>query len=278
MFFFQLRNELWKLFGKKRTYIGFTMFLLAQNAIILAYRFTHVSRQMIRALENNGFDAARYISVLTISTIMVIVMSLTLMPLYAALVGGDLVAKEAEDGTLRMILSRPITRLRLLLLKWLAGAIFCFILVLSLGGFGLFFTSFWFPWGDLFTVPPLLPFGTFAAAPGLKYYLLAHLFMVPKACTMMSLAFMFSCFNIKPASATIIALSLMFISRIMQDLPFFSDFQSWFITYDMDCWRAVFAEHIQWWSIGQSLSFLLGYNVTFLIIGCTVFQLRDIKS
>src|ERR1035438_4376348 len=31
MFYHHLRNELWKLFGKKRTYIGFGAFLLAQN-------------------------------------------------------------------------------------------------------------------------------------------------------------------------------------------------------------------------------------------------------
>src|SRR5438132_648750 len=37
MFYLQLRNELWKLFAKKRTYIGFLMFLLAQNAIILVF-------------------------------------------------------------------------------------------------------------------------------------------------------------------------------------------------------------------------------------------------
>jgi len=29
MFYRHLRNELWKLFGKKRTYIGFGAFLLA---------------------------------------------------------------------------------------------------------------------------------------------------------------------------------------------------------------------------------------------------------
>ena len=34
MFYLQLRNELWKLFAKKRTYIGFLMFLLAQNVIM----------------------------------------------------------------------------------------------------------------------------------------------------------------------------------------------------------------------------------------------------
>jgi ABC-2 type transport system permease protein len=278
MFSLQLRNELWKLFGKKRTYIGFAMFLLVQNAIILAYRFTHVSRMMIRALENNGFDAQRYISVLTISTIMVVAMSYTLMPLYAALVGGDFVAKEAEDGTLRMILSRPITRMRLLLLKWLAGVIFSFLLVVSLGGFGLLFTSLWYPWGDLFTGPPWLPFGTFTSTRGFESYLLAHLLMISKACTIMTLAFMFSCFNMKPASATILALSLMFISGIMQNLPFFSDFQSWFITYDMDVWLQAFADRMAWWRVGEELSFLVGYNVTFLVIGCTAFQMRDIKS
>ena len=36
MFLRHLRNELWKLFGKKRTYIGFGAFLLAQNAMLLA--------------------------------------------------------------------------------------------------------------------------------------------------------------------------------------------------------------------------------------------------
>jgi len=36
----RLRNELWKLFGKKRTYIGFTMFLLAQLIVTLVFRFS----------------------------------------------------------------------------------------------------------------------------------------------------------------------------------------------------------------------------------------------
>ena len=57
MFWHQLRNELIKLFGKKRTYIGFAMFLLAQNVIALVFRFTRASRGMERALENNGYLA-----------------------------------------------------------------------------------------------------------------------------------------------------------------------------------------------------------------------------
>src|SRR5688572_22962890 len=109
MFYLQLRNELWKLFAKKRTYIGFAMFLLAQNVITLVFRYSSASRGMVRQLEGNGYIAGQFISSLTISTIMLFPIAYILLPLYTSLIGGDLMAKEAEDGTLRLILSRPIS-------------------------------------------------------------------------------------------------------------------------------------------------------------------------
>ncbi len=201
-----------------------------------------------------------------------------MMPLYVTLVGGDMVAKEAEDGTLRMILSRPVSRIRLLLLKWVAGAIFSMVLVLALGLLGYSFTAIWFHSGKLFAVPPLLPFGTFEPGRGLECYVLALVCMFPKAITMMGFAFMFSCFNMKPAAATILALSLMFISGILQDLPYFDDYRTWFITYDMNIWREVFSEKIPWAKILESFAILSAYNLSFIVIGFTGFQLRDIKS
>src|SRR5437762_3049986 len=218
MFYLQLRNELWKLFAKKRTYIGFLMFLLAQNVIILVFRFTNGPRaNMMRTLEGNGYLAQQFISALTVATFMRLLIAYLLLPLYVSLVGGDLVAKEAEDGTLRMILSRPVSRLRLLLLKWLAGAFFSLALVLALGLFGVVFASFWFPWKGLFVFIPGELFSVFDAAGGLQHYVVAHLMMATKAVTVMGLAFMFSCFNIKPAAATILALSFVFANFIMQN-------------------------------------------------------------
>ena len=124
IFYFQLRNELWKLFGKKRTYIGFGMILLTQIVVAVVFRYTRASSNMVRAAGRERVAAEQFISGLTIATVMVFPLAYILMPLYTALIGGDLVAKEAEDGTLRMILARPISRLRLLLVKWLAGAMF----------------------------------------------------------------------------------------------------------------------------------------------------------
>src|SRR6266513_1210057 len=190
MFYFQLSNELWKLFGTTRTYIGFLMFLLAQNAILLLFRFTNGPRvSMMRTLEGNGYVAQEFISALTVATFMLLPIAYMLLPLYVSLVGGDLVAKEAEDGTLRMILSRPVSRLRLLLLKWFAGAVFSFALVMTLGVFGVLFASFWFPWKGLFVFIPGELFSVFDASSGWQHYAAAHLLMAAKACTVMGLAF-----------------------------------------------------------------------------------------
>src|SRR5258706_1227812 len=163
MFLAQLKNELWKLFGKKRTYIGFGAFLLAQTMMLLAFKYTRWQKDFEGLLSGNGYLATEFISVLTVSLVMLIPQIMLLMPLYVALVGGDLVAKEAEDGTLRMILARPISRLRLLALKWVAGLMFSIILVVALGLFGLLFTSFWFSWGGLFVFIPGEMFSVFDA-------------------------------------------------------------------------------------------------------------------
>ena len=279
MFFLQLRNELWKLFGKKRTYIGFGMFLLVQAIIVLVFRYySRASASMIRQLEGNGYVADQFITSLTIATTMLFPIAYVLLPLYTSLVGGDLVAKEAEDGTLRMILSRPISRVRLLLVKWVAGAIFSALLAVSLGAIGILFASIFFKHGGLFVFVPGEVFGVYEWGEGLQRYAVAHAMLAVKAVTITGLAFMFSCFNVKPAAATILSLSFVFVSFVLMQIPFFHDLQQWFLTYHLNVWQNSFAQPVPWWRIGESVSVLLGFNISFLIVGCTAFQVRDIKS
>ncbi len=280
MFFLQLRNELWKLFGKKRTYIGFGAFLVAQNAMLLAFHYSRWQQDTIRLLEGNGYLAQEYISALTVAVIMLIPQIVLLMPLYACLVGGDMVAKEAEDGTLRMILCRPISRLRLLSVKWIAGLIFCIILVASLGFMAVVFASFWFPWKSMFVfVPaPVRVFTLLPAAAGLKLYATAHLVLVVNTCTMFGLAFMFSCFNMKPAAATILALSYLLLNLVMENMPFFEEFKVLCMTHHFRCWLLVFNQPLDWARIGESLSVIVAFNVTAFVVGALALHTRDIKS
>ena len=272
MLILQLRNELWKLFGKKRTHIGFGMFLAAQLTIVLIFYYNDSARRHL------AMAGEEFFSSLTCAAVMILPLAFILLPLYVALVGGDLVAKEAEDGTLRMILSRPISRVRLLLLKWLAGLIFSATQVLALGGLALLIASIWFPWGGMYVFVPGEIMSAFDPTTGWQRYLSAHLFMLVKACTVISLAFMFSCFNIKPAAATILALSFIFANAILMSIPYFADLKHWFLTYHLNVWQFMLAQPIPWWRVWESLSILLGFNVSFLVIGLTAFQVRDIKS
>ena len=280
MFFYQLRSELWKLFGKKRTYIGFGALLLAQNAMLLAFHFSHWRMQVARTLEGTGYMAEEDIGALTVALIMLVPQILLLIPLYTCLVGGDMVAKEAEDGTLRMILCRPVLRIRLLALKWLAGVFFCVILVVALGLMAVLFARIWFPWRGLFVfVPgPVQVFAVLPAWEGLRLYAAAHLILAMNACTMFSLAFMFSCFNMKPAAATVLALSYLLVNLVMENMPFFEEYKQFALTYHFRCWLLVFNDPVQWPHMLESVCVIAASNLTAFIIGATGFHVRDIKS
>lgn len=280
MFYYQLRAELWKLFAKKRTYIGFGMFLAAQAFIILWLRFRpHHVEELMHRLDAMGYTPSQFITNMTISLLMIMPMAMLLLPLYSTLVGGDLVAKEAEDGTLRMILSRPVSRIRLLGVKWITGIIFSVVLTFVLGAFGAGFASLFFPSGGLFFFwPPEGLFVIFGPDQAWQRYSASIAMLMVDTISMTGLAWMFSCFNIKPAAATILAISFLFLFRILQELEFFKELQPYLITYHFRIWLDVLREPVPWWKIGESISILLAYNVTFFVIGTAAFQTRDIKS
>lgn len=280
MFYLQLKNELWKLFGKKRTYIGFATFLLAQNAMLLGFHFGNWQRYSERILEGNGYLAMEYISALSVALVMLFPQILLLMPLYACLVGGDMVAKEAEDGTLRMILCRPVSRVRLLLIKWCAGIIFSIVLVVALGAMALVFARFWFPWKGMFVIipDPERVFAVLTAGEGLKLYACSHLLLALNATTMMTLAFAFGCLNVKPAAATVLGISFLLLNLVIENIPFFAEYREFMLLHHFRAWVVVFANPIDWARIFESLCVLIGFNLTCFIAGATVFQVRDFKS
>jgi ABC-2 type transport system permease protein len=202
------------------------------------------------------------------------------MPLYVTLVGGDMVAKEVEDGSMRMILSRPISRIRLLLVKWVAGTIFSALLVLVLGAVALAFARMLFPWTGMFVYAeePVPGFWLFTWQDGLKLYAFSHLFMAFDAVVMFSVASMFSCFNMKPAAATILALSYLLMSAVLEHIPFFESYQNWFITHHLASWVMLFQSPTPWPQVIQSQIILCAMSATAFIVGAVAFQVRDFKT
>ena len=113
---------------------------------------------------------------------------------------------------------------------------------------------------------------------GLIRYGASMLLQTASLVTITTLAFMFSCFNAKPAAATVITLTLFLADRILSFMPQFESYRHWFMTTHMATWTNIFREPIPWDRIAGDYLYLLGLNGTFLIIGFAVFSRRDFKS
>src|SRR5215213_1193896 len=133
MFLRQLRNECVKLFTRKRTYLGFIAFLVADILIVWLSKQPFALRGINSLLLNNGLKVEEYTRGLSSSAATLVLTVALVSALYLALISGDLIAREIEDGTMRMVLARSIGRRRLFLIKAIVGALHTFLLMVFIG-------------------------------------------------------------------------------------------------------------------------------------------------
>lgn len=280
-FLAQLRGELRKLFARPRTYMGYGAFLVMELIILIVFKLGRGQATMKELLGRNGFELSGASSSLTV-TYWVMGFSMFLLgSIYFALVSGDIVAKESEDGNLRLVLSRPISRLRVLLIKYAAVAIYTvsFVIFVGISGYlmsvaALGWEGALFVWNFKMKVYSVFP----EWGEGMARLSWAALGIGLSMITLSSIGFMFSCFRIKPAAATIVTLSILFIDLVLQEFPFFKPYEQWFVTWRMSCWVYLLEYQVSWPKIIEAYAFLGGLNVTLFVIGALAFQLRDFKT
>ena len=281
LFLQQLRGELRKLFARPRTWMGYGAFLALEVLVLVVYKLESTQNAYRRGLEQKGLEFGTYYSSLTVTFTIMLASMFTLGSIYFALVAGDIVAKENEDGNLRMVFARPVTRLRLLLVKYTAICLytFSFVFFVGISGYAMAVAAVGLD-GGLFVMEPKMK--VFAAYPewaeGASRLALSAAGIGISMITLSSIAFMFSCFKIKPAAATIITLTILFIDFILQEFPFFKPYESYFITYRMSAWVFLMEQYISWPKIIESYALLLGLNVSLFTIGWLSFQTRDFKT
>ena len=279
LFSLQLRGELWKLFARKRTHLGFAVFFTVEILILLLVHLPAGQRTMKKMIEGNGGIFGDYFSGLTLAMIMVTMTVFFLGALFLGLIGGDLVAKEVEDGTMRMTLCRPASRLRVLGVKYAACVIYTFVLVFFIGGSALAAASLVRGAGGLFIWAPeeklmvLYDFG-----PGLLRYCAALPCLALSLLTISTFSFQLSCWNMKPAAATIAAITLFFVDWILHFVPYFETYRPWMMTTHMSTWLNIFRDPVPWQRMVEDYSYLIGLDATFLVLGAVVFASRDFKS
>ena len=231
-------------------------------------------------IEGNGFGFERYFSGTTLG-LQVILWTVFLLPgLFLALVAGDVVSKEVEEGTMRMMLCRPVSRWRLGGLKYIACVVYAFALTGFYGLSALGVGTLYQGTGGLFAFAPFEHlFALYEPEPGLWRYLGALPLLAVCLTSFASLGFMFSCLNMKPAAATVVTLTMLFFfDFIFRNVPYFESLKPYFLTGHMTAWLGVFVHHIEWRGIGVDLAYLLALDATFVVVGIVAFSQRDFKA
>jgi ABC-2 type transport system permease protein len=276
----QFRNELLKLFARKRTYLGFIVFVLIEIIVAWLWHRPILTKPIRDLLTNNGLPFDEYYSGLSLASFILVLTVGLVAGLYLSLVGGDLVAKEMEEGTIRMVLARPISRAQFFIIKALVGVAHTFLLMLFIGvsslvaGFivhrGL---------GPLLVFAPLEKvFAAYDTTDGLWRYFLAVLLMSCTYQTVSALALMCSCMKLKPATATVLSLSVLYVDLAFNSIPFLAPHKNWFLSHHLSCWMLSLRYLPPWHSIATSMLILAGLTVTFWSIGLASLSARDVKT
>ena len=142
--------ELFKIFKKPRTYIAFAaialIILLIQLAMYadgesyLEFMLGNIESAFdIEGKKLNGY----FIFYLILHTLLVHV------PLLICLVSGDIIAGEGNMGTLRLLVTKPVSRTTIILSKFWASTIYTLLLLSFMAVMGLFGSMALFGVSDL---------------------------------------------------------------------------------------------------------------------------------
>ncbi len=237
-----LQIEVFKIFKRPRTYIAFiaiwAIVTLIQVAIYAdgAKYMDFVLRDVRESFDIIGRPLNGYfVCFVILQTLLIHV------PLLVALVSADMIAGEANMGTLRLLITKPISRTKLLLSKFLASSVYVLLLLVWIAVTGLFLS--------------MAIFGTDGLINAKSYeiiiingndvfwrYLLAFCFAALALITVAALGFFFSIFAENSLGPIVATMSVVIVFTILTtlDIPLFQSMKHFFFTSHMIAWKGFF--------------------------------------
>jgi ABC-2 type transport system permease protein len=274
------RIELYKIFRKPRTYIAFgaiaAIVLLVQGALYAdGEQYTGFMLQAVaQSFQIDGRILNGYlVCFIILQTLLVHV------PLLIALVAGDMVAGEANMGTLRLLLTKPVSRAQVLLSKFLASSVYTLMLLTFMAALSLLLSLLIFGTGDLMIMKSeqvvILDRGDV-----LWRYFAAFGFAALSMITVAALAFLLSVFAENAIGPIIAAMSIVIVFTILTslDIPFFNVLKPFLFTNHMLNWKGFFERPIDSGEVLKSALVLTAHIVLFVSLAFAAFRRKDILS
>ncbi len=271
--------ELTKIFKKWRSYLGYLgitviVAIIQTNLYISGDNYV---KYLTRDLGELFFITGNLLNGYLIGYMILNAMFI-LFPLTIVLVAGEILAGEATGGTYRLIITRPISRLKIVISKFIAGSIYTLSILIWMIFVSLIVSLIIFGTGDLIVLADGL--NIFAHNDILWRFAVGYCHIFFSMTLVFSLTFLFSSFvenAIGPMIATMaILIVLVIISQLPLDLaeqlkPYI------FTNYFLD-WNLFFSYSIDWTTQLESMGFLAAHSIIFLLITTIIFLRKDILT
>lgn len=275
-----IKIELLKVFKKWRTYIGFLAIAILVPIIQIAMLIegekgiNFMTRNLQQSFIFVGNLLNGYLISYTILNALVVH-----IPFLITLVAGDLLAGEATAGTYRILVTRPISRLNIVLSKFFAGLIYTNLLVLWLAIMSLAIGLAVFGVGELIVIKN---FNVLILSRNDVFwrFLMAYGFAALSMTVVQSLAFLFSSLvenAIGPIVSTM-AIIIVFVIISAIDIDFFQNIRPYLFTNYMQSWRSFFDDPVDMNEVIKSTAVLVGHVIFFLVTTIFIFKKKDILS
>jgi ABC-2 type transport system permease protein len=266
-----LGTELSVLFRRRRTWAMLAAVALIPIFLAIAVR---LSSEVLAPGEGPPFlDRVTQNGLFVGFTAMVVAIPLFL-PLTIGVVSGDTIAGEAGQGTLRYLLTAPVSRVRLLLVKYLGAAAFVVVATLVLMISGAIIGSILFPVG-----PVTLISGDVISVPESLYRsLLVAGYVSVSLLGLSAIGLFISTLTDVPVGAMAATVTVSAVSQILDILPQLSVIHPWLFSHYWLGFSDLLRQPMDFQTFGQNAILQLGYVAVFGALAYSRFTSKDILS
>jgi ABC-2 type transport system permease protein len=261
---------MYRLFKRKRSYLGLIVFVVLP--ILVTYALTQsegFSQGSGEPLLASALINAYYVSLITLFVAIPL-----FVPALVVMVAGDLISGEISDGTLRMMLLRPVSRTTLVLAKLAMAAFYSLLLLAVLGITSVLVGGIGFGWGPMVSLSgALIPH-----AQAVLYLALAYLVAFALMMSVVGIAMFFSVATRSSLTAIGGTLALVIGFQILRFFDTFDFLTPYLFTSYFDSWLNLFRTPIYWTPIWQGVATSAGYAVPLLLAAIFIFRRQDILT
>ncbi len=269
-----LRREWIKLLFQRRSYLiwggAFVIPFLISLALYLAGSDPH---------GEGGGEGPLFMQRITDNGMFVTLASLSallpfLLPMAAAMVAGYMIAGEAELGTMRIVLLRPVRRGSFLLAKWTMSVVYLAV------GFGVMVAGGLLFGGLFFGLHPMITLSgtTVGVWHGLGLILLACGYGLAAMACIVSLSLLLSTLTDSSLTALIGTIVIYIVITVLIQFSYFDWLRPWVFPQYLLEFSNFFRDPIYWTPILKGLAVFAAWSCGLTFVAYLVFRRKDVLS